>query len=200
MGRRGPDADGRVRVPAADGRREAAHGDANQQEKLNAEAEAAILKATPDPRYAAGWPQTRESQAGRKAQLARHLARYTARNTRDYFIHKDLGRFLDARAGLLPEERSAEGGRHGVRAGPAVRRYALRVKTIRRHRAENHRLPGADRGFPAPAVGEAQVRGAERLLRDPRPRAAGDVRRNRGQRPPAGRMARAVRAGIGAGR
>ncbi len=27
-------------------------------------------------------------------QLAAHLRRYTARNTFDYFIHKDLGAFL----------------------------------------------------------------------------------------------------------
>ncbi len=29
-----------------------------------------------------------------KTLLERHLNRYTARNTYDYFIHKDLGKFL----------------------------------------------------------------------------------------------------------
>ena len=67
-----------------------------QQEKLNTEAEAAILRLASEPsvrsRLAAAEGDAKPDDE--RTALARHLARYTARNTRDYFIHKDLGRFL----------------------------------------------------------------------------------------------------------
>ena len=67
-------------------------GTQKQQDKLSAEAEKAILDAASEPLVKArlGTPDGEKEQT----TLARHLARYTARNTRDYFIHKDLAGFL----------------------------------------------------------------------------------------------------------
>jgi adenine-specific DNA-methyltransferase len=42
--------------------------------------------------------------------LEKHLSDYTTKNTADYFIHKDLGGFPAARAGLLHQERSYASG------------------------------------------------------------------------------------------
>ena len=62
------------------------------QEKLTAEAGPAILDAVPDPLVRERLGRL-EGEKG-KTVLARQVARYTARNTRDYFIHKDLRGFL----------------------------------------------------------------------------------------------------------
>ena len=65
-----------------------------KQPGLNAQAAAAILEAV-----SADWAAALGQPAPTKANPARtilhkHLHRYTARNTFDYFIHKDLGGFL----------------------------------------------------------------------------------------------------------
>jgi len=68
--------------------------DKRKQEELNTEAAASILNAAP-----AIWRDALGRRAPTKANpdrtvLDRHLHGYTARNTFDYFIHKDLGGFL----------------------------------------------------------------------------------------------------------
>lgn len=69
-------------------------GTQKQQEKLNADAEAAILAAVPDKTVKARLAALEGEKERQRTVLARHLGRYTARNTRDYFIHKDLRGFL----------------------------------------------------------------------------------------------------------
>lgn len=68
--------------------------DKRTQEDLNTEASASILRAAPAP-----WKDALGRKAPTKANpersiLDKHLYHYTARNTFDYFIHKDLAGFL----------------------------------------------------------------------------------------------------------
>ena len=69
-------------------------GDKRTQAELNAEAAASIVDAAPAP-----WKDTLGRKVPTKANpgrtvLDQHMHDYTARNTFDYFIHKDLGGFL----------------------------------------------------------------------------------------------------------
>ena len=108
-------------------------GTQKQQEKLNAEAEAAILRSTPEPsvrsRLAAAEGDAKPGDE--RTALARHLARYTARNTRDYFIHKDLGRFLERELDFFLGNEVLKVDDISWSQPGQVRRYALRVQTIR---------------------------------------------------------------------
>ena len=74
------------------------YGTRDQQDKLLAEAAPIILKATPDALIRDRLAQTAGKPGGEpgkeKSELGRQLTRYAARNTRDYFIHKDLKAFL----------------------------------------------------------------------------------------------------------
>ena len=68
---------------------------ANQQSKINEDSAARILDALdPDWRSALAAPAPTEAEPERTL-LARHVERYTAKNSFDYFIHKDLGGFLE---------------------------------------------------------------------------------------------------------
>ncbi len=53
-----------------------------------------MLKAVAEPLLKERIGKLQGEPGKEKSLLAKHLARYTARNTRDYFIHKDLGGFL----------------------------------------------------------------------------------------------------------
>ena len=67
---------------------------ARQQSGLNAEAAAQILDALDtDWRTALAAPAPTEANPDRTV-LTQHIERYTAKNSFDYFIHKDLGGFL----------------------------------------------------------------------------------------------------------
>lgn len=104
-------------------------GAQRQQEKLNAEAEAAILRLTP-----ASVVRSLLAAAegdGARTVLGRHLARYTGRNTRDYFIHKDLGRFLARELDFFLANEVLRVDDIAWSQPAHVRRYALRVQTIR---------------------------------------------------------------------
>lgn len=67
----------------------------SKQEKLVADAVTAILK---DANVKARWLGLSQREPTEKnphrTLLEKHLTQYTTRNTADYFIHKDLGRFL----------------------------------------------------------------------------------------------------------
>ena len=83
--------------PLTDGEKKKFPGNGtNQQNRINADADQRILNhssldASWRPLLAAAAP----TQAnGERTVLARHLERYTAKNSFDYFIHKDLGGFL----------------------------------------------------------------------------------------------------------
>jgi len=80
-------------LTAAESRRWRGNGN-HQQSRINEASAKRILKAAPEE-----WgvllaaPAPTEANGDRTA-LDRHLERYTAKNTFDYFIHKDLGGFL----------------------------------------------------------------------------------------------------------
>ena len=160
----------------------------------------AILKATPDPLLRDRLAERAASRARRNRCWPANLTRYAARNTRDYFIHKDLSAFLTSELDFFLKNEVLRLEDLDFDRPATMQPVATPAENHPPDRGPDHRLPGADRRFSAPAVGEAQVRGAERLLRDARPRATGAVPGDRGQRPPAGRMAEALRPGGGAGR
>ena len=67
---------------------------ARQQARIDADSAARVIDALdPDWRAALAAPAPTEADPERTL-LAKHVERYTAKNSFDYFIHKDLGRFL----------------------------------------------------------------------------------------------------------
>jgi len=69
-------------------------GTRNSQDKLLEQAHAAILEAIPNPALRARLMEPDPRKRTDKDRLAYHLNRYAAENTRDFFVHKDLGGFL----------------------------------------------------------------------------------------------------------
>lgn len=69
-------------------------GKRNQQESLLEAAYEAILAAIPNKVLKARLMEVDPSKKTEKDRLAYHLNRYAAENTRDFFVHKDLGGFL----------------------------------------------------------------------------------------------------------
>jgi len=73
------------------------YGNRKQQEKINEEAEAAVLdafKGNAEALAALTAERRVDAKGNPVSYLAYHLRQYTARNTRDFFIHKDLRGFL----------------------------------------------------------------------------------------------------------
>ena len=83
--------------PLTDGEKKQFPGNgAGQQGRINAAVEERILGQsglTPEWRARLSAPASTEAN-GERTVLGKHLERYTARNTFDYFVHKDLGEFL----------------------------------------------------------------------------------------------------------
>jgi adenine-specific DNA-methyltransferase len=69
-------------------------GSRNQQDKLNDEALTALNQRLPSPFLKAQLSQPDGDDATERPRFIRHLNRYTARHTRDFFIHKNLAPFL----------------------------------------------------------------------------------------------------------
>jgi len=111
--------------------------DATAQRDLNAAAEAAILE-TDDPELAQ-WIRA----LGRKhrradgsesdhTRLRVHIDRYTARNTFDYFIHKDLGGFLRRELDFYIKNEVMHLDDIESETAPRVEQYLSKIKVIRR--------------------------------------------------------------------
>ena len=66
----------------------------NQQSAVNETTVAHILKAAPKSWLSALGASAPTKANGERTLLAKHVERYTAKNSFDYFIHKDLGGFL----------------------------------------------------------------------------------------------------------
>jgi adenine-specific DNA-methyltransferase len=64
------------------------------QEALLEQAHAAILAAVPNTALRARLLEPDPQKRSEQGRLAYHLRRYAAANTRDFFVHKDLGAFL----------------------------------------------------------------------------------------------------------
>ena len=68
----------------------------------------------------------------RRTLLAKYIARYTARNTMDYFIHKDLGGFLKRELDFYIKNEVMRLDDIENAEAPRVEQYLARIKVIRR--------------------------------------------------------------------
>lgn len=108
-----------------------------KQKDLNAEAEAAIL-ALDDPALAhwikalGGQHVRADGTASENTRLRVHLDRYTARNTFDYFIHKDLGGFLRRELDFYIKNEVMHLDDVESETAPRVEQYLSKIKVIRR--------------------------------------------------------------------
>lgn len=126
-------------------------GDKAKQDSLNAAAVERILNYKPEPAEdadseAAGladsnpfavWQTALMAKAPTESNpdrtlLARHLAEYTARNTFDYFIHKDLGGFLRRELDFYIKNEIVHLDDIEHETAPRVEQYLAKVKAIRR--------------------------------------------------------------------
>jgi adenine-specific DNA-methyltransferase len=111
--------------------------DPAKQKDLNAEAESAIL-ALDDPALADWIKELRmqhvraDGTASELTRLRVHLDRYTARNTFDYFIHKDLGGFLRRELDFYIKNEVMHLDDVENETAPRVEQYLSKIKVIRR--------------------------------------------------------------------
>jgi adenine-specific DNA-methyltransferase len=105
-----------------------------KQADLNAEAVNRILNQT------AGFDEWRRELASlppkeknsNRTLLEKHLTDYTARNTFDYFIHKDLGRFLRRELDFYIKNEVMHLDDIENETAPRVEQYLSKIKAIRR--------------------------------------------------------------------
>ena len=111
--------------------------DPAKQKELNAAAEEALL-ATDDPDLAAWIDALRASHRrsdgteSDNTRLRVHLDRYTARNTFDYFIHKDLGAFLRRELDFYVKNEVMHLDDIENESAPRVEQYLSKIKVIRK--------------------------------------------------------------------
>jgi adenine-specific DNA-methyltransferase len=111
--------------------------DPAKQKELNAAAEAAILglgePALADWVKALGARHVRaDGSAAEATRLRVHLDRYTARNTFDYFIHKDLGGFLRRELDFYIKNEVMHLDDVENESAPRVEQYLSKIKVIRK--------------------------------------------------------------------
>jgi len=111
--------------------------DAAKQKELNGAAEAAILGLADAPLAhwvkALGAKHVRaDGTAAEATRLRVHLDRYTARNTFDYFIHKDLGGFLRRELDFYIKNEVMHLDDVESESAPRVEQYLSKIKVIRR--------------------------------------------------------------------
>lgn len=108
-----------------------------KQKELNTEAEAAILgikdSALPDWIRMFRDPHFRtDGTVSDHSRLRVHLDRYTARNTFDYFIHKDLGGFLRRELDFYIKNEVMYLDDVESETAPRVEQYLSKIKVLRR--------------------------------------------------------------------
>jgi len=111
--------------------------DAAKQKDLNTAAEAALMEVT-DPALAQ-WlrklgnkHRRADGTESENTRLRVHLDRYTARNTFDYFIHKDLGGFLRRELDFYIKNEVMHLDDVENESIPRVEQYLSKIKIIRR--------------------------------------------------------------------
>lgn len=111
--------------------------DPAKQKELNAAAETAILGLTDA--SLADWMKALSAKHVRadgtpsdSTRLRVHLDRYTARNTFDYFIHKDLGGFLRRELDFYIKNEVMHLDDVESESAPRVEQYLSKIKVIRR--------------------------------------------------------------------
>ncbi len=103
-----------------------------QQGRMNEAAVERILNAVdPDWRALLAAPAPTEADPERTA-LAKHVERYTAKNSFDYFIHKDLGGFLRRELDLYLKTEVLNLDDLALGDAARLRRALARVRTVRR--------------------------------------------------------------------
>jgi adenine-specific DNA-methyltransferase len=107
------------------------------QKDLSALAAKRILAVTGDSlaRWIAELGKPHVTVSGEKADYSRleaHLRRYTARNTFDYFIHKDLGAFLRRELDFYIKNEVMHLDDVENESAPRVEQYLSKIKVIRR--------------------------------------------------------------------
>ena len=124
--------------PLTDGEKKRFPGNSNhQQGRINAAAVERILNRDsldPDWRALLAAPAPTEAN-GERTVLAMHLERYTAKNTFDYFIHKDLDGFLRRELDLYLKSEVLNLDDLALGDAARLRRALARMRTIR-HVAE----------------------------------------------------------------
>ena len=115
------------------------------REKRNAEAVKAILERLQDMAAAGGEHNERAAKYlnlfkvlaptesdKKRTVLAKYINQYTARNTRDYFIHKDLGGFLRRELDFYIKNEVMRLDDIEEADAPAVESYLAKIKVLRR--------------------------------------------------------------------
>lgn len=106
-----------------------------KQEDLNAETAKAILAAKIDLKWKAALSEKRRRSDGTvtdQTVLEKHLADYTRRNTFDYFIHKDLGRFLRRELDFYIKNEVMHLDDVESESAPRVEQYLSKIRVIRK--------------------------------------------------------------------
>ena len=98
------------------------------------------------------------------SRLEAHLRRYTARNTFDYFIHKDLGTFLRRELDFYIKNEVMHLDDVENESAPRVDQYLSKIKVIRKVAGKIIRLPRPARRLPEKTVAEEKVCGRDALL------------------------------------
>jgi len=108
-----------------------------KQKDLNADAETRLLELE-DPALAEWLTELRrphlrsDGTTSDSTRLRVHLDRYTARNTFDYFIHKDLGGFLRQELDFYIKNEVMHLDDIDAESAPRVEQYLSKIKVIRR--------------------------------------------------------------------
>jgi adenine-specific DNA-methyltransferase len=99
-----------------------------KQADLNAEA---VERITNSPEWSSLQEEQSTEKGSNRTLLEKHLADYTARNTFDYFIHKDLGGFLRRELDFYIKNEVMHLDDIENETAPRVEQYLAKVKAIR---------------------------------------------------------------------
>ena len=102
------------------------------QSDLLSQASATILTSAPDQWRVLLQTKAPTDKEPNRTVLAKHLTRYTASNTFDYFIHKDLGGFLRRELDFYIKNEVMHLDDIEHEAAPKVEQYLAKVRAIRR--------------------------------------------------------------------
>jgi adenine-specific DNA-methyltransferase len=103
-----------------------------KQDDLNAEAVSALLKATGFEEWTRELGRAAPTPTNKtRTVLEKHLTQYTARNTFDYFIHKDLGGFLRRELDFFIKNEVMHLDDVEQESAPKVEQYLSQIRVIR---------------------------------------------------------------------
>ncbi len=103
----------------------------HKREAINTDSEARIVGALPEAWKASLSAKAQTEKNPDRTLLAKHLADYTARNTFDYFIHKDLGGFLRRELDFYIKNEVMNLDDIESETAPRVEQYLAKIRAIR---------------------------------------------------------------------